>query len=119
MAKLSRSRDFEQVYRQGQSRANRYLVLYSFPRGDQSEARFGVSVSRKVGGATTRNKIKRLLRECFSAESERFSIGHDYVVVGRNELAELAERDGLAAVKKALVELVESETKVPGGDGQL
>ena len=49
--RLSRSSEFQRVYRQGRSKANRYLVLYSFARGEGEAAqpRFGVSVGRKVG----------------------------------------------------------------------
>ena len=67
--RLSRSGDFDRVYRDGRSHANRYLVLYSFPRpaddGDDEEPRLGISVSRKVGGAVERNAVKRALREAF------------------------------------------------------
>ena len=67
--RLSRSAEFERVYRQGRSHGNRYLVLYAFPRGvDEEVARLGLSVSRKVGGAVDRNLVKRLLREAFDAE---------------------------------------------------
>ncbi len=64
--RLSRSAEFERVYRQGRSVGNRFLVLYSFPRASAGEpadgTRLGVSVSRKIGGAVDRNKVKRLLR---------------------------------------------------------
>ncbi len=65
--RLSRSGDFDRVYRDGRSHANRYLVLYAFPRGEgaDDEVRLGVSVSRKVGGAVERNAVKRALREAF------------------------------------------------------
>ena len=65
--RLSRSGEFDRVYRDGSSHATRYLVLYTFPRGDEqrAEARLGVSVSRKVGGAVDRNRAKRALREAF------------------------------------------------------
>ena len=62
--RLSRSGEFERVYREGRSHASRYLVVYAFPRAeDDGDARLGVSVGRKLGGAVERNRIKRLLRE--------------------------------------------------------
>jgi ribonuclease P protein component len=67
--RLSRSGDFDRVYREGDSHANRFLVLYAFPRSDDEseDLRLGVSVSRKVGESVERNSVKRALREAFWA----------------------------------------------------
>jgi ribonuclease P protein component len=108
--RLSRSAEFERVYRQGRSKANRYLVLYAFPRSDDDAGdgpRLGLSVSRKVGGAVERTRVKRCLREAFWAEAGRLPEGSDYVVVARPDARELAERDGMTGVRGALAELVE------------
>jgi ribonuclease P protein component len=107
--RLSRSAEFERVYRQGRSKGNRFLVLYAFPRSaEEGEgSRLGLSVSRKVGGAVDRARVKRCLREAFWAESERLPVGSDYVVVARPDARELAERDGMDGVRRALAELVD------------
>jgi ribonuclease P protein component len=105
--RLSRSAEFERVYRHGRSSANRHLVLYSFPNSGVRSPRLGLSVSRKVGGAVERNKVKRLLREAFGRVEQELSEGHDLVVVARPEARELAEREGLAGVDAALMELVD------------
>ncbi len=81
--RLSRSAEFERVYRQGRSVSNRHLVLYSFPNEAVERPRLGLSVSRKVGGAVERNHVKRLLREAFEGVEENVSAGHDVVVVAR------------------------------------
>jgi ribonuclease P protein component len=105
--RLSRSAEFERVYRQGRSVGNRFLVLYTFPRaGAQDGPRLGLSVSRKVGGAVDRNRVKRLLREAFAGESERVPADHDVVLVARPEARELAEREGLEGVRRELAELL-------------
>ena len=113
--RLSRSADFDRVFRQGRSHAGRELVLYVFPRGEaEDEPRLGLSVSRKVGGAVERNRVKRLLREAFAAEGERLPPGTDAVVVARHEANALAEREGLAGMRRALGELLD---RADGGGG--
>ena len=85
--------------------ANRYLVLYSFPRGGEAEPRVGLSVGRKVGGAVQRNRVKRLLREAVAASSADLPRGLDLVLVARADAAELAESRGAAGVGDAVGEL--------------
>ena len=104
--RLSRSAEFERVYRHGRSTANRYLVVYTFPNSDTGPARLGLSVSRKVGGAIERNRVKRLLREAFAHAEPDLAVGHDVVVVARPAAKELAERDGLAGIDGSLNELL-------------
>jgi ribonuclease P protein component len=82
-------------------------VLYVFPRGDGAEPRLGLSVSRKVGGAVERNRVKRLLREAFAAESSRLPEDTDAVVVARPEARPLAEREGLEGIRRALSNLID------------
>jgi ribonuclease P protein component len=110
--RLSRSAEFERVYRQGRSKGNRYLVLYAFPREEDSSSeggpRLGLSVSRRIGGAVERNRVKRVLREAFWAEAERLPEGSDYVVVARPDSRDLAEREGTEGVQAALAELVDA-----------
>jgi len=105
--RLSRSAEFERVYRHGRSSATRYFVLYVFESPSAGPSRLGLSVSRKVGGAVQRNLVKRLLREAFSASAEAVGDGHDLVVVARPGAAELAERDGLGGLQDALAELLQ------------
>lgn len=105
--RLSRSAEFERVYRQGSSAANRYLVLYRFPNTAAEQPRLGLSVSRKVGGAVERNRAKRLLREAFERAGLDVGGGQDLVVVARPPVRELAEREGLAGVEGALAELLD------------
>ncbi len=105
--RLSRSGEFDRVYRDGSSHATRYLVLYSFPRkddGEEEDVRLGVSVSRKIGGAVDRNRVKRVLRETFWSLSDHLPAQHDFVLVARPEIGDLIERDGSSGVQTCLEE---------------
>lgn len=95
-SRLSRSRDFDAVYRHGRSSSTRYLTLYSFPRPDAGpldDSRFGLAISRQIGGAVARNRLKRQLREALEKISEPQG-GHDYVLIARQGLAEAADSRG-------------------------
>jgi ribonuclease P protein component len=89
--RLSRSGEFDRVYREGRSHSSRHLVVYSFPRepGDDGP-RLGVSVGRRVGGAVDRNRVKRVLRESFWSIAPELPAGHDFVIVARADAGVLA-----------------------------
>jgi ribonuclease P protein component len=115
--RLSRSGDFERVYRSGQSHSNRFLVVYAFPRGTDDDGegiRLGVSVSRKVGGAVERNAMKRALKDAFWTLGDALPPAHDFVLVARPDLAGLLDREGPPAVAAALEQLV-IEARSAGG----
>jgi ribonuclease P protein component len=116
-ARITRSGDFDAVYRRGRSAANRHLVVYAFSRDDRpatSPARLGLSVSRKVGGAVERNRVKRVLRERFAEIAPSLPGGIDVVVIARPGVAEYVEERGSAALGARLAELAERATRVPG-----
>lgn len=115
--RISRSAEFERVYRQGRSKGNRFLVVYAFPRpgdaaGGDSDPRLGLSVSKRVGGSVDRSRVKRLLREAFRAEAPTLTPGVDYVLVARPAIRELDERQGLGGIRESLRQLIDS---LPGG----
>jgi ribonuclease P protein component len=120
--RLSRSAEFERVYRHGRSTANRHLVLYTFANASAAGPRLGLSVSRKVGGAVERTKVKRLLREAFANVAGQLGPQQDVVVVARPPSRDLVEREGLAGLQGALEELIAraggetGHAPAPGGE---
>jgi len=108
--RLSRSRDFEAVYRHGRSVSSRFLVLYWFPQEEAASPRFGFSVPRSVGGAVERNKIKRQLREVWRERLERVPVGNDYVLIVRPGLPEAVAANGFVWLGERVDEVL-SKTK--------
>ena len=109
--RLSRSRDFDTVYRHGRSTATRYLVLYAFPREEPEEdgPRLGLAVSRQLGGAVERNRLKRRLRAAFDELAEGLPTGHDYVLIARPGLGEAAESRGFPWLTERVAEIFRKE----------
>jgi ribonuclease P protein component len=112
--RLTRSADFDRVYRRGRSAASRCFVVYAFSSGpddpvedeDGGRARLGVSVGRRVGGAVQRNTVKRTLREAFWSLEGDLPDDHDFVVVARSGASDVVGRDGLDGVRRELADLL-------------
>jgi len=93
--RLSRSRDFDAVYRQGRSVSTRFLTLYWFQRDETvGEPRLGFAVPKAVGNAVVRNRIKRQLRALVRDRLGGLPSSNDYVLVVRNGLPEASEANG-------------------------
>jgi ribonuclease P protein component len=108
--RITRSGDFDVVYRRGRSAANRHLVVYAFARPDDAGEgtggpRLGLSVSRKVGTAVERNRVKRVLRERFAELAGELPADTDYVVIARPGVVDYLERRGSEALAERLAEL--------------
>jgi ribonuclease P protein component, eubacterial len=100
-SRLSRSQDFDHVYRSGRSVANRYLVLYFFARPEEGlpgvaarDSRVGFSVSKRLGSAVERNRVKRSLREAYRVCEHRLRSNLDFVLIARGPMTELLDRGG-------------------------
>ena len=111
-SRLSRSAEFDRVYRSGRSAQHRLLILYRFDRPEDvpaggaagDESRIGITVSKKLGNAVERNRLKRQLREALQA-CELLDSGADYVAIARTGLAERIEQDGFESLTQLLDEL--------------
>ena len=83
---LKSNLDFRRVYKQGKTRANKYLVMYVLKNedGDSGKNRLGISVSKKVGNSVVRHRVKRLIKESYRLNEARFNSGLDIVVIARD-----------------------------------
>ena len=80
---LKKTKDFQKVYRQGKSYANRYLVMYVLENHTEGN-RLGISVSKKVGNSVIRHHLTRLIRESYRLHEDMFNNGLDIVVIARS-----------------------------------
>lgn len=79
---LKKNRDFQTVYHQGKSQANKYLIMYALQNAG-TRNRLGISVSKKVGNSIVRHRLTRLIRESYRLQEERFRCGLDIIVIAR------------------------------------
>ena len=104
--RLSRSRDFDNVYRHGRSTSTRFFTLHAFLREDaDSEPRLGLAIPKGVGSAVKRNRLKRMLREVWLLKPRK--AGFDYVLVARPGLAEAVETHGFEWLGERVDEVME------------
>ncbi len=87
--RLKRRNDFRRVFRAGSSVANRQFVLYTFTRVDDGVTRVGISISRKVGKAVVRNRVKRLVKEVIRKWVDQIHPHLDLVFIARNPVVGL------------------------------
>ena len=95
-----KNQDFQNVYRNGKSYANKYLVMYLL-KNNKEEKRFGISVSKKVGNSVIRHRVTRLIREAYRLNSEYFETGYDIVVIARS----VAKDKSYQEIESALLHL--------------
>jgi ribonuclease P protein component len=110
--RLSRSKDFDAVYRQGRSVSTRYLTLHWFPRDDDptGEPRLGLAVPKTVGNAAVRNRLKRQLRETWQELVSDVPPGRDYVLAARSGVAEPADTRGHEWLVEQVTDVLERAT---------
>lgn len=80
---LKKNSDFQKVYSEGKSKANKYLVMYVL-KNDLSINRLGIQVSKKVGNSVVRHRLTRLIRESYRLNADMFNSSLDIVIIARN-----------------------------------
>lgn len=80
--RIKKNADFQQIYKAGKSVANKQFVVYIYHNKDNEHFRLGISVSKKLGNAVMRNRIKRAIRENFKIHKDDI-IAKDIIVIAR------------------------------------
>lgn len=83
---LKKNHQFQSVYKNGKSYADKYLVMYVM-ENSAGRNRIGISVSKKVGNSVVRHRVKRLVHENYRLQEAVFNSGLDIVVVARQRTA--------------------------------
>ncbi len=97
---LKKNMDFQNVYKNGKSYANKYLVMYVL-ENNLKKNRIGISVSKKVGNSVIRHRITRLIRESYRLQEDVFNSSLDIVVIARGTAREV----GYKEIESALLHL--------------
>ncbi|MDQ1000014.1 ribonuclease P protein component [Neobacillus niacini] len=87
--RVKKNKEFQEAFQKGKSFANRQFVVYSLKKEDQEDFRIGLSVSKKIGNAVTRNQIKRYIRQAIFELSDQIVPGNDYVIIARKPAADM------------------------------
>lgn len=103
--RLTRRDDFNKVYRYGKSTANLQVVVYCLPNPRIERFRMGVSVSKKIGTAVVRNRIRRMMKEIVRLNEQRIRSHYDFIIIARKPVADMEykqlEKSLLHALKRA------------------
>ena len=100
--RVKKNKDFQEAFKKGRSFANRQFVVYVLPKEGQTRFRIGLSVSKKLGNAVTRNQIKRYIRQAVFELKDSMQQDLDYVIIARKPLVEM----GFFEVKKSLTHVL-------------
>lgn len=88
--RIKQNKEFQTIFRNGKSFANRELVIYYRRKQGQKHFRAGISVGKKLGNAVTRNRIKRYIRECFTHLEDKIKREYDIIIIARNRAVHLS-----------------------------
>lgn len=100
--RIKKNEEFQKVFQDGKSFANRQLVIYYLKKPNQDHFRIGLSVGKKIGNAVTRNQIKRYLRQAFFELKEDIKPPYDIVIIARKQTKDM----DYYLIKKSLVHLL-------------
>lgn len=102
--RVKSEKDFQKVFHEGESKANRQFVIYKLPKVEQKHFRVGISVGTKLGNAATRNKIKRRIRHALMELDKEYTLNQqtDFIVIARIPVKDMS----FLEIKKSLIHVM-------------
>lgn len=101
--RIKKNQEFQTVFKRGKSVANRQFVVYLLKQESaDTHFRIGLSVSKKIGNAVCRNRVKRYIRQSFHELEGEVASSHDYIIIARNPAANMSFHE----VKKSLTHVL-------------
>ncbi|MCA9766203.1 MAG: ribonuclease P protein component [Carnobacterium sp.] len=100
--RVKKESDFQKVFHNGKSTANRQFVLYILDKKDQPHFRVGLSVGKKIGNAVVRNNVKRKIRQSLTELKPKLKTEKDFIVIARKPAADMSVKE----TKKSLIHVL-------------
>lgn len=102
--RVKSEKDFQTVFQERNSKANRQFVVYQLPKKNQHHFRVGISVGKKIGNAVVRNQIKRRIRHALRELDNEHSIKNevDFIIIARNPVNDMTFDE----IKKSLIHVL-------------
>ncbi len=113
--RVKSEKDFQRVFHDGESKANRQFVIYTLPKENQKHYRVGISVGKKIGNAVVRNQVKRRIRHALMELEKERAFDHtlDFVVIARNPVNQMEYSE----IKKSLLHVLTLSNVIVSDDG--
>ncbi|MFO1442292.1 ribonuclease P protein component [Bacillus sp. Bva_UNVM-123] len=109
--RVKKNKEFQEAFKKGKSFANRQFVVYSLEKPGQEHFRIGLSISKKIGNAVTRNQIKRYVRHAFLEMENDLHNQFDYIIIARKPVADMGFHD----IKKSLTHVLKLSSVFQSG----
>ncbi|WAA09534.1 ribonuclease P protein component [Fervidibacillus albus] len=99
--RIKKNEDFQKIFQKGKSTANRQFIIYRLENG-RDHFRIGLSVSKKIGNAVVRNRIKRYVRQAFHELEQEIRPSYDLIIIARKSAKDMSYQE----VKKSLIHVL-------------
>jgi len=100
--RIKKDRQFQTVFKEGKSYGNRQFIIYVLRKESQEAFRIGLSVSKKIGNAVVRNRVKRYIRQAFTEINHRIKDDYDFIIIARKPAADFT----FTEVKSSLLHIL-------------